>query len=525
MPGFSTRGFLAEDKGAIAPTFAIGLFVLIGMAGISFDYARLATLDTELQTAADQAALAAASQLDGRSGAITRATNAASGLVTNKTIFGDNGGTAVAIATPTFYQSYDSATDTFGAVTSADSDASVVKVAVVARKAFYALTPVIGLFNSGDINAEAIAGLGSSICKVPPLMICNPNESINATFPTASDRGKGILLEAGGGGGTWGPGNYGYLDFGSGAKDLEESLGANGSVEDCLNQDDIKTKTGNNASVTRGLNTRFDIYDNGLTNYCAAANGKCSPAQNVLKDVIHLAYGTGTDQSNNCKFANGNDPWELPSVGYTGQASTPLPKSMGLPRDNCHATSVTGSCSGNRFGDGSWNRTLYMAVNHPGVAVSVPQAWAGRATPAELSRYDVYRWEIATSALSARLAETRPKLNPQGKPTGQNKSYYSFAAPVCAAPVAPSSSQKDRRLLTAAVVNCTADNVQGATTLNNIVNWVDLFYVEPSLARSYGGVSYTRPDQIYVEVVGVAERPGGGTAFQYYQRQQPRLFK
>ncbi len=53
MPGSSRRGFIAEEGGAIAPTFAIGLFVLVAMAGISFDYARLATLDTELQTAAD----------------------------------------------------------------------------------------------------------------------------------------------------------------------------------------------------------------------------------------------------------------------------------------------------------------------------------------------------------------------------------------------------------------------------------------------------------------------------------------
>lgn len=525
MPGSSRRGFIAEEGGAIAPTFAIGLFVLVGMAGISFDYARLATLDTELQTAADQAALAAASQLDGKSGAITRATNAASGLVTNKTIFGENGGSAVAIAAPTFYKSYNSDTDTFGATTTVDSEASVVKVAVVARKAFYALTPVIGLFNSGDINAEAVAGLGSSICKVPPLMICNPNEPNNSTFPTAADRGRGILLEAGGGGGTWGPGNYGYLDFGGGAKDLEQSLGANGSVEDCLNQADLKTKTGNNASVTRGLNTRFDIYDNGLTSYCAAGNGNCSPAQNVRKDLIHLAFGNGQQQSNNCRVDGGNDPWTIPSVGYVGQASTPIPTNMGLPRDECHATSSTGTCSGGRFGNGNWNRTLYFAVNHPGVSVSVAQAWAGRATESELSRYDVYRWEIATNRLADRAAETRRRLNGQGNPVGQPLQNYAFASPKCAASVAPSSSQKDRRLLTAAVVNCTADNVQGATTLRNIVNWVDLLYVEPSISRTYGGVTYTRPDQIYVEVVGVAERPGGGTAFQYYQRQQPRLLK
>ena len=63
-------GKLARDtQGAVAPTVALSLFALIAAGGIAFDYARLAALDTELQNAADQAALAAASQLDGRAGA------------------------------------------------------------------------------------------------------------------------------------------------------------------------------------------------------------------------------------------------------------------------------------------------------------------------------------------------------------------------------------------------------------------------------------------------------------------------
>ncbi|MFN5085103.1 MAG: pilus assembly protein TadG-related protein [Novosphingobium sp.] len=517
MPGSSRRGFIAEEGGAIAPTFAIGLFVLVGMAGISFDYARLATLDTELQTAADQAALAAASQLDGNSGAITRATNAASGLVTNKTIFGENGGTAVAIAAPTFYKSYNSDTDTFGATTTVDSEASVVKVAVVARKAFYALTPVIGLFNSGDINAEAVAGLGSSICKIPPLMICNPNESSSLNFPLPSDRGKGVKLEAGGGSGTWGPGNYGYLDFGSGAKDLQEALGANSSVDNCLDQSAISTKPGNTASATVALNTRFDIYDNGLTGYCTGTT--CSPALNTRKDLIRKVW----DPKDSCGVGNGwgTDPWMLPARQYVGLTS-PVPENMGLPRDVCHAVSSNGTCSGGRFGNGDWHRQLYFNVNHGGLAASVVQTWAGRATLAELSRYDVYKWEMATAGrLDPRVVANRKRLSAQGKEIGPLVDYYSYSAPKCAAGVGESSTQKDRRVLTVAVVNCQANSVQGSTSLSGkIIGWADFFLVEPSINRTY-----TNKDQIYAEVIGPAERPGGGSAFQYYQRQQPRLYK
>ena len=55
----------ADQRGAVAPLIAVALFALIAVAGIAFDYARVAGMDTELQSAADQAALAAASQLDG----------------------------------------------------------------------------------------------------------------------------------------------------------------------------------------------------------------------------------------------------------------------------------------------------------------------------------------------------------------------------------------------------------------------------------------------------------------------------
>ena len=80
-----------KTDGAAAPTVALLIVVLVAMAGIGFDYSRLASLDTELQNAADQAALAAASQLDQEAGTIDRATAAAEDLVNNLTLFGNDG--------------------------------------------------------------------------------------------------------------------------------------------------------------------------------------------------------------------------------------------------------------------------------------------------------------------------------------------------------------------------------------------------------------------------------------------------
>ena len=79
-----------SERGAVAPTIALSLTALIAVGGLAFDYARLANLDTELQDAADQAALAAASQLDQKGTSIQRATAAAQSLLTNRTLMAND---------------------------------------------------------------------------------------------------------------------------------------------------------------------------------------------------------------------------------------------------------------------------------------------------------------------------------------------------------------------------------------------------------------------------------------------------
>src|SRR5688572_2741419 len=120
-----------DSSAAVAPTVALSLFALIGAGGIAFDYARMASLDTELQNAADQAALAAATQLDGQDDACARAAAAAAGLLANETVFA-NEASARAITVNNesgcdangvikFYQSYDQTTDAPGAAATSDA--------------------------------------------------------------------------------------------------------------------------------------------------------------------------------------------------------------------------------------------------------------------------------------------------------------------------------------------------------------------------------------------------------------------
>jgi hypothetical protein len=173
---------------------------------------------------------------------------------------------------------------------------------------------------------------------------------------------------------------------------------------------------------------------------------------------------------------------------------------MGHPRDICHALDPA-SCTAGRIGDGVWDRALYFEINHAGTdygatAMEEARAWAGRTTVGELSRYDVYLWEIAQARLSARPVSG----------AGAN-TLYSYAAPQCGTGVGPGPSQPDRRLITVAVVNCIADatSLNGGATLTP-ADWVEVFMVEPSMARAR-----TSASDIYVEMVRRAQNAGNGT--------------
>src|SRR5690348_1380645 len=93
------RSLWRNVDGAIAPTVALSLTALIAGGGVAFDYAHLAALDSEVQDAADQAALAAASQLDGQTGACARAAAAAAAMLNNRALFA-NGSANTNISVP-----------------------------------------------------------------------------------------------------------------------------------------------------------------------------------------------------------------------------------------------------------------------------------------------------------------------------------------------------------------------------------------------------------------------------------------
>lgn len=534
------RGLWRNDEGAVAPTVALSLVALLATGGIAFDYARMASLDTELQNAADQAALSAATQLDQTDGSVQRATAAAQALIQNNTLFANESGASRAVTIPTveFYATKgDAENDTNGFFdTTRYADAHFVRVAVGARQALFALTPIVGALSSGDLHAEAVAGLGSAICKVPPLMMCNPEETAsNKDFGISGYVGRGLALVEGGRNDTtgaydtskaWGPGDFGYLQAtGAGSNKLEYALGANNPPGDCFATDGVTTDPGEKISVVNAINTRFDIYQNGLVNDCTGTS--CSPSVNTVKDVVHTQITTGTGNGKgsapNCGFNTGTDAWQLPSVQYLPDSTTRKqptslgnPTNMGLPRDICHAVSPA-DCSSGRIGDGNWDRDLYFQVNYPAMGNwktnASLTAWAvanGVSDLSQITRYQVYKWEIDTGQLAARLAYS-----------SKGKDYYSYPGPQCAPGVTPNATQPDRRLTSMAVVNCQDQGVKGKATAVKVIKWVEAFFVEPSLKRDR-----TNQGDVYVEIVRVTD-PGQdeSTAGQVVRRDVPYLIK
>jgi hypothetical protein len=133
---------------------------------------------------------------------------------------------------------------------------------------------------------------------------------------------------------------------------------------------------------------------------------------------------------------------------------------------------------------------------------------------AHLTRYDVYRWELTNGA--SRINTPRA--------VGANTTAY--GAPICwsgtpTGGITPGGSNVDRRRISAAIVNCDQNSVNGSSTNVPVVKWVELFLVEPSVARAR-----TSAGDIYVEIIGeTSNGNAGGTAGQVVRKDVPYLIE
>ena len=534
----SMRHLFGDQKGAVAATVALALIGLIAAGGIAFDYSRLAGLHTELQQAADQAALAAASQLDRQSDAITRADKAVKAasntdrLTANSTYFANDGGGTTVEVTTTYCSAFDDAKADSATPCTSTTDATKAQYVVVttaARVANYAFTPIVAALSSGNITGKAVAGVQSSVCDIAPLVVCAPSDA----FPSSADIGKGIVLKPLSGT----SGNYGLLDFGSGAGAVFDALmgfGLNG----CQPTAATVTEPGTVTKVTDALNTRLDVYDNknakvcgngsGCTPQCDLTSGNGCPAPNARKDmIVRLAdktINTATNVSPTQAQANTAAAALICPADSKGALEVPVTPVVGFPRDTCHYGTCPGTGYAANVGDGVWTRQAYFDANHPGLE-SAAATSAGKQF-ANLNRYDVYKWESTNMATLLANQRTVSIVTPSTpKPKNNPTSYDWTITTQCGYPAAPATrtaypKQKDRRVLPIVTASCTA--VSGKTSFTNLRAF-DVFLNEPSQDRTYPGTTDSK--EIYAEIVGPATVVGGSSGFQYFSRNKPYLIR
>ncbi len=452
-----------DEQGTILTLWAVVLGVVLGIVALSFDLGRASITRSELQSFADNVALAAAGELDGNPDAITRAV-AAAALIADSHSYGN---TDRGLAGPSDY-----ALSYFAALPASDStaltgattdpaEAAFVRVTVTPTTvqstfgaAFAALT---GHANRNyTLSATAVAGLAIYACDVTPLMFCLPAPDYRAEDHV----GDMIQLRSGGNGAAWGPGDFGFLDPSRLLVDTEGPcaglngsnlvgclLGAVGSITQCFNQRGVDMEPGQKVGIEDAIfNVRFDIYR-------ATMNGKkndpdYAPAPNVIKGI--LPKGNGSCIGGNVNIS---------------------PDTLGMPRDDCIAS---GTCG--RFGNGIWaeGREDYVAMNYGG---NDPHPFA-------LTRYEYYLEELEAAG---------PIL------TGRSET----GRPVCSAspPAGP-----ERRVVIAAGIDCAANAIGGAATDVPVEEFFKIFLTEPV---GQDGSTPRRLD-IWGEVIGSASDTGTG---------------
>ncbi len=485
--------FARDEAGTVAILWGTSLVAFLGFLAITLDVGRLNATHAELQAFADNVALAAAGELDGRNDAITRATSAAANMISDSQTFA-NGASALSGATDytlTFHSALPASDLTpLGAHVTTDANKAKFVEVVLTPKAL-SMSLASGLdkmlggtgFDSTDVSAEAVAGFTQAACDISPLMFCLP-----ANWETTLGVGDQILLRSGGNGGAWGPGNFGFIDLAAfedtsgvcadeGGNKLACLIAAQSQITQCVLTNGISTEPGQKVGITNAaFNVRFDMYRAVLNG--EKGNPDFAPAPNVIKGIKKNGGGA---------CIQGNE--EL-----TGDT-------MALGRDLCM---LSQSCGGNnRFGDGTWDRAGYLNRNHDladGTADGIGSdthlpALTGTDTQYAGTRFGMYLREIAYGNSNPFPAPNSDAiLNPALSETGR---------PICstATPGGP-----ERRVVTAAGVDCGTTTITGSTSNVPVTKFVNIFLTEPVGDDGGSPPSF----DIHGEVVGFPDVLGAG---------------
>jgi hypothetical protein len=403
---------LEQQSGLVIVMLALVLVVLLGVAALALDLGRLYVLKSEMQNAADAAALAGAAELDGKNDAIERATLAAKDLLkynshfsTVKGLLGDQ----VSIGLE-FYCSIGGANDVNSdcpgeaktpIIDPDDPYAHYIKVtldpnASDANEAHYGIDlyflPVLSVIGIDTANravtaTSALAGRHFYFCNYPPMMMCDPYENSggflgnDGEFGTSDDNiepGDEILLKKQGPNSTWSPGDFGFLDLpkgeppefqtGGGAKENQPYMADEGDLG-CTPPAIMPLSGAKTGPMSDAWNTRFGIYPK---------NDKLLTEDNYPPADVVSSYGGyfDPDHPNACPA-----DYSTYCDSGSGTASEPVcfrDSDLLCPPD----------IDGNRIGNGEWNAQEYWTANGLGTA------------PTDVTRYQTYVKELENKGIT-----------------------------------------------------------------------------------------------------------------------------
>ena len=281
------------ERGSILVITALSLVALVGFVGLALDLGHLYVVKTELQNAADAAALAAAEMMDKSTDSLIKARTAAM-AVPNKFNFQKQD---VSIASTNVTFSAQLSGPYVGAEAAAPAATRFVRVAISPQAIDLWFAPVLEIL-SAQVPAMAVAGPSSALqeaCDLIPLAVCEDTTRCNFADPSCPDPEfvPGDLYTVKlppAGFNEASPGNYLVLDFGgSGFADVRKWIA--GGYTGCEELGDgITTQPGQGAGpVSQGFNTRFGEYKGGLS------EADYSHDTDVSAPISYSAYTNGAD--------------------------------------------------------------------------------------------------------------------------------------------------------------------------------------------------------------------------------------
>lgn len=272
-----------SERGSILAISAIGMLAVLLAVGLGVDISRFYLAKTELQNAADAAALAAVSGLNSSPTGITEATNRAVQVMNNY----DFNQQAVSFprANVLFAKNLDGPYISEASAQANPKDIRFVQVTTPpAPIAVSFAVSVLG--SSKSLSATATAGYS-----VPLNVFCNwlPVSVIDYDVPMAPGQTYTIRASSGS---MVSPGNYQILAVaGAGGKDVRVGLAS--GVDMCAEAGAtyaVDTKTGVTAGAVRqGLNTRFDEYQTSQVN-----PDDMPPDSNIKENIDYTQYRAGS---------------------------------------------------------------------------------------------------------------------------------------------------------------------------------------------------------------------------------------